>query len=169
MRELTPRELVANYRETSQGIKAGKNNAKVIAAIGSQDTDYELVLQNRRRHYSSGIHDTAKPSENYFLVSDAMPESRGKHQKVSSQKKRDKTIATICVSYKLRDSRLYWFSKPLAEYVGAFYAGHITEKELEWILNWVEKSAPRERKENVHSSRIRKTSRDYSRSSTPRK
>jgi hypothetical protein len=170
MKELTLRELERNFRETPEGIKRGKNNAKSIAAIGSQDTNYELVLQNRRRHYSSGIHETAKPSENYFLVSDAMKTSKAKHAKVSSGKKRDYPYATICVSYKLRDSQLYWFGKPLAEYVGAFYAGHITEKELLWIVNWINKSAPIERKDekDVRPGIRHKNSRGYSRSSAPR-
>lgn len=112
-------------------IRANKRNAESIAQMGAWYAEEELRNQEKRNHKISGF------ERREFRDIESLPKSPAKRKRKSVTKPREKTLATVCVSFTLRDPVLYWYDKPLVDYVTAYKRGFITRGELDAIINYL--------------------------------
>lgn len=131
MRIVTESELRHTLANEPDVVARRRELSRLRDSQAAELAEYELVLQNRRRHYfSSG-------ERREFRTVESLPQSSSKRRRVNYNEPRAIDLATVAVSYKLRDRSLYWYGLTIAEMGNAFRRGVITEREFRVFIHHV--------------------------------
>lgn len=109
-----------------------KAEVKAIIRQGAWEAELELRRQEKAYHRVGYYGGTAKTTAMNDDGTPQYPTENKKNKKASTGKARVPVPpwATKVISYRLRDRRLYFYTKSVTQWVSSYHDGHITEGEL---------------------------------------
>jgi len=137
--QLTKAELKKMIQESPKQKRLQKRAARELANAGSYDSKLEIEMQLRRRKSMRG---EGKKWEREVVVLPWIHQARSKGKTMGGHfNNRTRNLATVAISYTLRDRSLWIWPHDLAFYVDKWANGYLTDNEMNEMVQWLNAAA----------------------------